>query len=128
MARLTSLDLIYCAPWTALRDIVPQKEPKPNVKRIMEYDIVAAAQWLVWPEECRYVYKECMKKDVTTHPHYWEPFSKQSWATWKRELGYVLASELYDDHTKGLARRALERMKNVQEEVDEEGSVGSRSV
>jgi hypothetical protein len=127
MARLTASDLIYCAPWTALRDIVPSGEAKSNAKRSMEYDIVAAAQWLIWPDECRYVYKECMKKETTTHPHYWEPFCKQSWATWKKELGYVMASELYDDQTKSVARRALDRMKNVEEEMDEEGSVEVQS-
>ncbi|KAF1937090.1 hypothetical protein EJ02DRAFT_459000 [Clathrospora elynae] len=127
MARLTAGDLIYCAPWNALQDILPSSEPKPDAKRSLEFDIVAAAQWVGWPDECRYVYQECMKKETTTHPHYWEPFSKQNWARWKKEFGLVVESELYDDQTKNVARQALERMKNTEEEFDEECSVGSNS-
>jgi hypothetical protein len=127
MARLTSRDLIYCAPWNALRDIVPAKEPKLHIKRSSDCDVVAAAQWVIWPDECRYVYKECMKKETTTHPHYWEPWCKQSWKVWKREFGYVVESELYDEETRSVARRALSRMEDTEEEVEKEGSVGSGS-
>jgi hypothetical protein len=121
MARITASKLIYCAPFNALQDIVSSGETQG--KHNLEYDITAAAQWVVWPTECRYVYEECLKQDTSNNR--WEPWSKQGWSHWKREFGLVVENEQYNDQTKSVARQALQRMKDVEEEVDEEGSVGS---
>ena len=123
MARVTSSRLIYCDPFNSLQDLVQAEEPKPGAKRHLEYDIIAAAQWVLWPTECRYVYQECLKKETTVH--YWEPWSKEFWGQVKKEFELVVDSPLYDDHTKSVARKTLQRMKDTEEEVDEEGSVGS---
>jgi hypothetical protein len=119
MARLTSLRLVYCAPWNALSDLV-RLESSQSKKDNLEYDIVAAAQWVVWPNECRYVYQECLKKQVTTF--YWKPWSVQSWTQWKEIFEGIGEKAVYDDETRGVARKAVRSMKEVEEEIGEEGS------
>jgi hypothetical protein len=123
MARITAGKLIYCAPFNALPDIVPSSEP--HSKRNLEYDIIAAAQWVIWPTKCRYVYLECLKRETANH--YWEPWSQERWSQWKREFGLVVEKEQYDEQTRSVARQALQRMRDVEEEVEEEGSGGSGS-
>jgi hypothetical protein len=118
MARLTANKLIYCAPFNALQDITPASPPT----RSFEFDIVAAAQWVAWPTECRYVYQECQKK--ATSEHYWEPWGKMQWTLWMQAFGRVADDSTYDDATRAVARKAMRQMKEVEEEVDEEGSVG----
>ncbi|KAG0631869.1 hypothetical protein M758_1G285600 [Ceratodon purpureus] len=115
MARITAIGLMYCAPWNALSDLVIANDP--GCKANVEYDIIAAAQWLVWPVECRYVYGECLKKETTEH--YWEPWSKEKWRQWKLEFGRVGNCAGYDEKTRSVARQALSRMRDV------EGSEGS---
>jgi hypothetical protein len=119
MARVTAIQLIYCAPFNALSDLMPSTEPhgKPN----LECDINAAAQWVAWPLECRYVYKECSKKDITND--WWNPWSKQGWKQWKAEFGRVSESKDYDERTRAVARKAARCMSETEEEVDKEGSV-----
>jgi hypothetical protein len=120
MARLTANQLIYCAPFNALQDITPSAGSSST--RSLEFDIIAAAQWVAWPTECRYVYQECLKKPVTEH--YWEPWSKMQWKLWISEFGRVVEDTKYDDQTKSVARKALQQMKDIEEEINEEGSVG----
>ncbi|KAF1951055.1 hypothetical protein CC80DRAFT_425436 [Byssothecium circinans] len=76
MARITAGKFVYCAPWSALQDILPPR--KPTKKRTHAYDLFGAAQWVTWPNECRYVYHECMKQETTDH--YWRPWSKERWS------------------------------------------------
>jgi hypothetical protein len=64
-----------------------------------------------------------MKKEITPHRHYREPFREQNRARWKDESGLVVLSEVYDDETKDVSREILERMRDTKEEVDEERSV-----
>jgi hypothetical protein len=92
----------------------------PSVKRNLEFDIVAAAQWVIWPDDCRDVYQECREKEATTHSNYWEPFSKQNWERWKQEFEIVVASELYDDETKAVARQARGQMGETDKYSDED--------
>jgi hypothetical protein len=122
MARLTAKDLIYCAPFTALTELASPNEPTPNIHDV---DIEAAAQWVVWPLECRHVYVECLKKDTTVH--YWEPWSKQRWAAWKQRFKMTAASAAHSDRTRGLASLALRQMIEVEMEIDEMGTEGSIS-
>jgi hypothetical protein len=121
MARITASNLIYCAAFNALQDLTPPD--KRHTKGSLEYDIVAAAQWVIWPVECRYVYQECVKKETTVH--YWEPWSKEAWSRWKMEFRRVVETEQYNHRTKNVARQALHQMQDVEEEVGEEGSEGS---
>ena len=122
MARLTAKNMIYCAPFTALTAIASQNEPAP---KIYEVDIEAAAQWVVWPLECRHVYVECLKKDTTAH--YWEPWSKQRWSAWKQRFEMAAASAAQCDRTRSLASLALQQMIEVEIEIDEMGTEGSVS-
>ncbi|KAH7334619.1 hypothetical protein BKA66DRAFT_544535 [Pyrenochaeta sp. MPI-SDFR-AT-0127] len=113
MARITASKLIYCAPFNALQDIVPQSD-----KRSLECDIIAAAQWVLWPTECRYVYKECLKRQTTTH--HWEPWSKEGWSLFKKGFEVVVENEEYNSHTKSIARQALEQMNSIEKEIAED--------
>jgi hypothetical protein len=119
MARLTSLKLIYCAPWNALSDLV-RPENSQSKKPNLEYDIVAAVQWVIWPKECRHVYRECLKKPITTF--YWEPWSVQSWGQWKEVFEGIGGNAVYDDETRGVAREAVRKMREVEEEIGDGGS------
>ena len=125
MARLTSSNLIYTDPFSILsHGFVEPRDIKPDVKRHPEYDIIAAAQWVIWPTECRYAYQECLKKETTEN--YWRPWSKQRWSEVRKEFALVVENPLYDEQTKDVARQALQRMKHTEEEVDEEGSAEPR--
>jgi hypothetical protein len=122
MARLTAKDMIYCAPFTALTALTSPNEP---TAKIYDVDIEAAAQWVVWPLECRHVYVECLKKEMTAH--YWEPWSKQRWAAWKQRFETTAASAAHSDRTRSLASLALRQMIEVEMEIDEMGTEGSIS-
>jgi hypothetical protein len=114
--------MIYCAPFTALTALAIPYEPTPKVYNI---DIEAAAQWVVWPLECRYLYVECLKKDTTAH--YWEPWSKQRWAAWKQSIEVAAVNVLHSDCTRNLANLAFQKMTEVELEIDEMGFEGSGS-
>ncbi|KAH6644824.1 hypothetical protein C7974DRAFT_420253 [Boeremia exigua] len=120
MARVTADGLIYGAPFTALQNIVATGE---NDRKIPDLDIVAAAQWVIWPVECRHVYVECMKKENAVH--YWEPWSRQRWNLWKDVFRHATGDGRHNDRTRDMAARAFQQMNEVEIEVDEEGSEGS---
>ncbi|PSN61561.1 hypothetical protein BS50DRAFT_625398 [Corynespora cassiicola Philippines] len=120
MARVTANGLIYCAPFTALQKLVSPGEPNSNN---LEFDILAAAQWVMWPQECRYIYLECLKKETTEH--YWEPWSKQKWATWKYAFRAAAEDAKDNDRMKDAASRALRQMEDIEMKVDKEASAGS---
>ncbi|KAJ4301305.1 hypothetical protein N0V90_003396 [Kalmusia sp. IMI 367209] len=80
----------------------------------------AAAQWIIWPIECRYVYQECLKRE--TMDHFWEPWSRNRWSQWKKEFGSVLENDKYDDKTKSVVRKALREIKDIEKEIIEEDS------
>lgn len=122
MARLTASDMIYCAPFNALEKLASTDEP---ISKLYDFDIEAAAQWVVWPLECRHVYAECLGKETTTH--YWEPWSKQRWMTWKRAFGTAAEDAQHSGRARRLASQALQQMINVEIEANEEESVGSQS-
>jgi hypothetical protein len=122
MARVTAHRWIYCAPFTALQNLVPSGQVN---SRNNDFDIVAAAQWVMWPIECRHVYVECLKKEITEH--YWEPWSKQRWTTWKVTFRSAGDDARHDDRTRNVARQAVQRMEEVEMEVAEEGSARSDS-
>ncbi|KAH8732127.1 hypothetical protein GQ44DRAFT_801160 [Phaeosphaeriaceae sp. PMI808] len=116
MARITASKLIYCAPFNALQDIVPDSEP--HGKRNLEYDIIAAGQWVIWPTECRYVFEECLKRKSINN--YWEAWSEEGWSQWKREFRLVIESEQYDADAQSVARRALQQMNAIEVEFSGE--------
>jgi len=120
MARLTAKDMINCAPFTALTALASPNEPTPE---IYDVDTEAAAQWVMWPLECRHVFIGCSKKDMTVH--YWEPWSKQRWAAWKQKFESTTASAAHSDRTRNLASLALRQMIEVEMETDEIGTEGS---
>jgi hypothetical protein len=122
MARVTAKDMIYCAPFTALGRLTSLTES--NAK-IYDVDIEGAAQWVMWPLECRHVYVECLKRETTVH--YWEPWSKQRWVAWKRAFEAATEKVEHDDRTRRLASRALQQMLEIEIVVDEEESAESSS-
>ncbi|KAF2877133.1 hypothetical protein BDV95DRAFT_139300 [Massariosphaeria phaeospora] len=121
MARLTANKFVYCAPFNALFDLEPSSasKSKPN----LEYDIIAAAQWVIWPTECSYVYQECLKQETATF--YWYPWAKDQWQQWKREFELVGENVQYDDQARSVARQALQRMKDIEEEVRTLHNIGN---
>ncbi|KAF2818627.1 hypothetical protein CC86DRAFT_154624 [Ophiobolus disseminans] len=117
MARLTASNLIYCAPFNCLPDLVKISERKTRLDRT-DFYALAAAQWIIWPTECRYVYQECLKRE--TIANHWEAWSKKGWGQWKAQFARIADSPLYDDPVTNVARQALQQMKDTEEEIDEE--------
>ncbi|CAI6317676.1 unnamed protein product [Periconia digitata] len=120
MARITASDLIYCGGFNALSDLVPSiqpnKDPTRYKKRNMDFSIIAAAQWVVGPHECRFVYHECLKRE--TIEHFWKPWSKEGWAFWKIEFANVIDNTHYDERTQVVAREALQQMETTEKQSD----------
>jgi hypothetical protein len=123
MARITANSFVYCAPFSALQDLAPPSPPKTKARFTNAHDVTAAAQWLIWPTECRYVYEECMNKETTVH--FWEPWSKEAWSQWKEEFVRVTQNIRYEQGTRRVAMEALRRMSDVEEEAGDEGSIGT---
>lgn len=71
-------------------------------------DVIAGAQWLLWPEQGRYVYRECRKKDDIDGPR--QMWSMQSWKQWKGQFGFVAGDERFGQQARLAARLARNKM------------------
>ena len=101
MARLTSLDLIDCGFLSSLEHILPSSREYPDLKKrpidgpnkIGNY-LVGAAQWIIWPREGHYVYRQCQRVETVSGPR--QMFSMERWREWKRQFAFVVGDERFD--------------------------------
>ena len=94
MARLTCSDLIDCGFLSSLNDILPSSDGYPDLqKRPIDGPnkignlMLGAAQWVMRPDECHYVYRQCQKVESVSGVR--EMWSMERWREWKRQFAFV---------------------------------------
>ncbi|PWY83414.1 hypothetical protein BO70DRAFT_361531 [Aspergillus heteromorphus CBS 117.55] len=120
MARLTASGFADCTLWSALRDILPGSGEYPDLQRRpvdgpikMGNDINAAAQWVVWPEECRYVYERCRRGEGK---NLW---CMENWREWKSQFAFVAGDGRFEGKFRDVAGRAARQMVECESEGGE---------
>lgn len=94
MERLTTLNLIDCSYLSSLFYILPssgeypdlQKRPIDGSNKLGNY-MLGAAQWVMRPDECRYVYRRCQEvESVRGSSGMW---SMERSREWRRQFEFV---------------------------------------
>jgi len=114
MARITAVGLLNCAAYSALHIIKPGFLSGQQGKIVFDYDITAAAEWLLHSQTCEHVYRECMKIEKVQYGDNWTPWAKDQWCSWKTEFEFVAGSTQYDSEVRQVAARAVLVMKQVE--------------
>lgn len=99
MARLASSNWCDCDFLSSLDDILPssseypdlEKRPIDGPNKIGNY-FIGAAQWIMWPDEGRYVYQQCKKVEGVSEPR--EMWSMERWREWKNQFAFVAGDDL----------------------------------
>lgn len=76
--------------------------------------IHAAVQWLLEPDEARWVYERCSKKEKTDKDNPRDTWSRENWGIWKAQLAFYRDNDLVEFSAREAARKALERMTEVE--------------
>lgn len=100
MARLTCSGLVDCGFLSSLDDILPssdeypdlQKRPIDGPNKIGNF-MLGAAQWIMWSDECHYVYQKCKKVESMSGLR--QMWSMERWREWKHQFAYVAGDERY---------------------------------
>ncbi|KAK8068475.1 hypothetical protein PG996_007587 [Apiospora saccharicola] len=106
LARITMTGFSDCSFLCGLRDILPQSGKKAACP---------TPKWLVEPEEARWVYEQCGKKEKTdsrANPR--DTWSKENWEMWKVQLGFYEGDDRVEIWAREAARKALLQMRAVE--------------
>lgn len=123
LARITMTGFSDCSFLCGLRGILPtgNKYNLPNSKvqagirpADMGTRIHAAVQWLLEPDEARWVYERCSKKEKTDKDNPRDTWSRENWGIWKAQLAFYRDNDLVEFSAREAARKALERMTEVE--------------
>ncbi|PWY96668.1 hypothetical protein BO94DRAFT_619760 [Aspergillus sclerotioniger CBS 115572] len=122
MARLTTLGLVNCGWMAALRHLLPgdyeypdlMKRPIDGPNKLGNY-MLAAAEWVVRVDECRFVYRECSKRERIPEV-YRAMWSMERWREWKKQFGFVHGDERFKEEYRDVAGRAYRMMDEVENE------------
>ncbi|KAI5865365.1 hypothetical protein GGS23DRAFT_618414 [Durotheca rogersii] len=122
MAHIVMTGFSACEFTSALRDIMPcGKECPPsfdvgicNDPQEIGGHIQAAVQWLIHPDEVRYVYRQCQKQDRTDEKNPRDTWSMENWRVWKEQLRFFAGDERVDSPARELARVAVDQMEKVE--------------
>jgi hypothetical protein len=121
IARITALGYIDCSSLCALYDILPSSYDYPDFKtrkiggpNRVSGDVIAGAQWIMWPDEGRFVYQQC-KLTAKTDSR-WEMWSIDRWKQWKDQLAFVAGDERFTSKARLVARLAGQQMVALEEE------------
>ncbi|KAI1098752.1 hypothetical protein F4804DRAFT_114550 [Jackrogersella minutella] len=122
IARITVTGFSDCSFISALCDILPdgKKYPSFNVRATSRPakiggHIQAAAQWVVWPDEARYVYQQCKKKEKVDKKNPRDTWSMEHWRIWKAQFHFVAGDERIDPRARDAAKTAADKMEAVEE-------------
>jgi hypothetical protein len=137
MARLTSQGLIDCGFLCALRTMLPANQAYPNLREDnvaarssrLSWDAVCGAQWLLYPEEGRWLYAQCKQagskssvsaKELGEELGPREMWSLERWREWKRQYQAIAegAEENLDQNTRALATEVVRRMEEYERGED----------
>ncbi|KAI1476698.1 hypothetical protein F4774DRAFT_427879 [Daldinia eschscholtzii] len=117
LARIATTGFSDCGFISALRDIMPhsKKYPTFNVRVTSRPEhigghIQGAAQWIIWPNELRYVYEQCKKKEKVDKRNPRDTWSMQNWRIWKAQFEFAAGNERVDPKARGIATSAIEKM------------------
>jgi len=113
LARITMTGFSDCSFLCGLHDkcMLPAPKVRAGTRPAdMGGRILAAAQWLVAPDEARWVYQRCSEKEKTDKRNPRDTWSRENWSIWKAQL-----ESYQDDHRVKLvareaAREALKQM------------------
>lgn len=127
-ARLTVAGLADCRYICALRDILPSSRQYPdlNSRKVggpnrISADAVAGAQWVMWPDEGRWVYEQCKKAgDAGTDDDPWGIWNLQGWKGWKSQLAWIERDERFDPRSQVVAKLARQQMEGYEAEDEAE--------
>lgn len=112
-----------CSFLCGLRSILPKGKkyslPTPKVRAAirpadMGTRIHAAVQWLLEPEEARWVFQRCNEKEKTDKENPRDTWSKENWVIWKAQLKFYRDNDLVEMSARDAARKALEQMIEVE--------------
>lgn len=123
-ARLTVAGLADCAYICALRDIMPSsrgyRDPNTNGGRNrISADAVAGAQWIIGPEQGRWVYERCKAGTGDEDP--WKMWNMHGWRRWKAQFEWIEQDEKFDARSRIVARLARDQMDACEAEDAAEG-------
>ena len=120
MARLTTLGLFDCSWLSSIFDILPSSGEYPDLERrpidgpnkLGNY-MLGAAQWVIRPDECRYVYRRCQEEEGAGERRV--QWSMGHWREWKRQFGFVAGDGRFAEKYRDLARQAYLQMTACEE-------------
>ncbi|KAK1848591.1 hypothetical protein CCHR01_08789 [Colletotrichum chrysophilum] len=120
IARITTLGLINCGFLSALGDIMPSSSTYPDLEKRkiggpnrVSGDAIAAAQWIMWPDEGRFVYQQCKKLNETGPRAMW---SQERWEVWKEQFAFIAGDERFTPKARVAAKLSREQMIGYEEE------------
>ncbi|KAI6087577.1 hypothetical protein F4821DRAFT_236135 [Hypoxylon rubiginosum] len=124
IARITLTGFSNCGFISGLRDILPhgKKYPSLNIssssgpQRIGGF-IQGAAQWVMWPDEGRYVYQQCKKKEKVDKKNPREIWSTENWEIWKTQFQLFADEGRIDSTAREVASLAVDKMKEIEEQT-----------
>lgn len=76
-------------------------------------DAIAAAQWIIWPDEGRFVYQQCKKLHETGPRAMW---SQYRWEVWKEQFAFIAGDERFTPKARVAAKLSSEQMIDYEEE------------
>ncbi|EGN96878.1 hypothetical protein SERLA73DRAFT_185094 [Serpula lacrymans var. lacrymans S7.3] len=122
IARITTSGLIDCGFLCALGDILPSSNNYPDLEKRkiggpnrVSGDVIAGAQWIIWPDEGRFVYEQCKKVDKVDGPR--TMWSMERWGMWKDQLAFVAGDERFNSEARLVAKLAGQRMVAIEGET-----------
>lgn len=123
LARIAITGFSDCGFNSALRDIMPygKKCPSFNVRITSKPEqigghIQGAAQWIIWPDELRYVYEQCKKRERVDKENPRDTWSMQNWRIWKAQFELAAGDERVDSRARAMATTAVEKMNAIEEQ------------
>ncbi|KAI1802436.1 hypothetical protein F4811DRAFT_529211 [Daldinia bambusicola] len=122
LARIAMTGFSDCGFNSALRDIMPYRNEWPtfNVRVTSKPEdigghIQGAAQWIIWPDELRYVYENCKKKEKVDKKNPRDTWSMQNWRIWKAQFEFAASSERVDLRAREVAAMAAQKMNEIEQ-------------
>ncbi|KAI1465668.1 uncharacterized protein F4812DRAFT_437022 [Daldinia caldariorum] len=122
LARIATTGFSDCGFNSALRDIMPHGKKYPTFKvRVTSKPedigghIQGAAQWIIWPDELRYVYEQCKKKGRVDKKNPRDTWSMENWRIWKAQFEFAAGHERVDARAREVAAIAAEKMNAIEQ-------------
>lgn len=76
--------------------------------------MIAGAQWIIRPDEGRFVYQQCKKADKVEGPR--AMWSMERWRLWKDQFAFVAGDERFDAKARQMAKLAGQQMVAIEQE------------